>query len=137
MAGLDGPALRILAACTRTEADYDVPDLLPPALEDLGLVLCPAGGVAGQEAVVRALAGRMVAGGLTPRELAARVHRRFGHGLPLAGRLAELDDDYDLLGYGAGTPAQLDAEITAEALRLAPSPPPRRRPAAGPADTPA
>ncbi|WP_318212603.1 MULTISPECIES: hypothetical protein [unclassified Streptomyces] len=29
VAGLDGPALRILAACTRAEADYDVHDLLP------------------------------------------------------------------------------------------------------------
>lgn len=30
VAGLDSPALRMLAACTRREADYDVPDLLPP-----------------------------------------------------------------------------------------------------------
>ena len=37
VAGLDSPALRILAACTRAEADYDVPDLLPPALDELGL----------------------------------------------------------------------------------------------------
>lgn len=29
VAGLDSPALRILAACTRAEADYAVPDLLP------------------------------------------------------------------------------------------------------------
>lgn len=31
VAGLDSPALRILAACTRAETDYDVPDLLPPS----------------------------------------------------------------------------------------------------------
>ncbi|CAM5289831.1 hypothetical protein SAVIM338S_00281 [Streptomyces avidinii] len=29
VAGLDTPRLRILAACTRAEADYDVRDLLP------------------------------------------------------------------------------------------------------------
>ncbi|MFJ4776501.1 hypothetical protein [Streptomyces sp. NPDC088762] len=29
VAGLDTPGLRILAACTRAEADYDVHDLLP------------------------------------------------------------------------------------------------------------
>ncbi|MFJ4832046.1 hypothetical protein ACIP79_19420 [Streptomyces sp. NPDC088747] len=69
-------------------ADYGVPDLLPPAREDLGLLLWPAGGAAGQEAVVRALAGRMVAGELTPREPAVRVRRRFGYGLPLAVRPA-------------------------------------------------
>ncbi|MEV6796591.1 hypothetical protein AB0M87_32530 [Streptomyces sp. NPDC051320] len=37
VAGHDSPALRILAACTRAEADYDVPDILPPALDELGL----------------------------------------------------------------------------------------------------
>lgn len=30
VAGLDSPALRMLAACTRAEATYDVPYLLPP-----------------------------------------------------------------------------------------------------------
>jgi hypothetical protein len=29
VAGLDSPALRILAACTRAEADYDVPTFFP------------------------------------------------------------------------------------------------------------
>ncbi|MEH0447822.1 MULTISPECIES: hypothetical protein [unclassified Streptomyces] len=51
VAGLDSPALRMLAACTRAEATYDVPDLLPPALEELGLTLHPMGSVAGQEGV--------------------------------------------------------------------------------------
>uniref|UniRef100_UPI0020B69F8A hypothetical protein n=1 Tax=Streptomyces sp. AC627_RSS907 TaxID=2823684 RepID=UPI0020B69F8A len=119
VAGLDSPALRILAACTRAEADYDVPDLLPPALDELGLTFSPVGGVAGQEAVARALAARMLAGELTPRELAFRFHQRFGHDLPLAERLAELDDEYDTLDYGSRTRAQVDADVTAEARRLA------------------
>ncbi|GHG93905.1 hypothetical protein [Streptomyces rubradiris] len=119
VAGLDGPALRMLAACTRAEADHDVPGLLPPALDELGLTFPAVGSVAGQEAAVRALAARMLAGELTPRELAFRIHRRFGHELPLAERLAELDDAYDLLEYGDATPAQVDAEVTAEASRLA------------------
>ncbi|MFE9287583.1 hypothetical protein ACF1HU_07880 [Streptomyces olivaceus] len=50
VAGLDSPALRVLAACTRTEADYDVHDLLRPALHELGLTFYPAASVAGQEA---------------------------------------------------------------------------------------
>ncbi|MFE3558347.1 hypothetical protein ACFXKW_26325 [Streptomyces sp. NPDC059193] len=33
VAGLDSPGLRVLAACTRAEADYDVHDLLPEALD--------------------------------------------------------------------------------------------------------
>ncbi|MFC8067149.1 hypothetical protein [Streptomyces sp. NPDC057293] len=118
VAGLDGPALRMLAACTRREADYDVPDLLPPALDELGLTLHPAGSRAAREAGVRALAARTLAGELTPRELAFRIHQRFGHDLPLTERLAELDDEYDYLEYGDGTPAQVDADVLAEALRL-------------------
>ncbi|MCW8216036.1 hypothetical protein [Streptomyces griseolus] len=118
VAGLDSPALRILAACTRTEADYDVPDLLPPALDELGLTFHPAGSVTGQEAAARALAARMLAGELTPRELTFRVHQRFGHELPLAEQLANLDDDYDVIEYGNRTQAQVDADVTTEALRL-------------------
>jgi hypothetical protein len=128
VAGLDSPALWILAACTRSEADYDVRDLLPPALDELGLAFCSPGSQAGQEAAVRALAARMLAGELTPRELAFRVHQLFGHELSLAGRLAELDDEYDMLDYGNRTPAQVDADVVAEALRLTQQPrvPPER-----------
>lgn len=122
VAGLDSPALRILAACTRTEADYGVPDLLPPALDELGLTFYSVGCVAGQEAAARALSARMLTGELTPRELAFRIHQRFGYELPLAERLAELEDDYDVLEYGDRTQAQVDADATAEALRLAQHP---------------
>ncbi|MFF9483162.1 hypothetical protein [Streptomyces sp. NPDC014733] len=111
-----------MAACTRAEANYDVLDLLPPALDELGLIFYPVGSDAGQEAAARALAARMLAGELTPRELAFRVHQRFGHELALAERIAELDDEYDILEYGDRTPAQVDADVTAEALRLAQRP---------------
>ncbi|APU43496.1 hypothetical protein [Streptomyces sp. TN58] len=119
VAGLDTPSLRILAACTRAEADYDVHDLLPPALAELGLTLHPASGETGQEAAVRAIARRMLAGELQPWELTFRIHRRYGHELPLAERLAELDDEYGMLEDGDEAVAQIDAEVTAEARRLA------------------
>ncbi|MFH8453936.1 hypothetical protein ACH4CD_32435 [Streptomyces fungicidicus] len=119
VAGLDSPGLRILAACTRAEADYDVHDLLPAALDELGLTFAPVGSEAGQEAAARALARRMLAGELTPREFTFRIHQRHGHELPLTERLAELDDEYDILEYGDGTVDQVDAEVTAEARRLA------------------
>ncbi len=118
VAGLDSPALRMLAACTRAEADYDVPDLLPSALDELRLTFYPVESVAGQEAAARALAARTLAGELTPRELVFRIHRRFGHELPLVERLANLDDEYDILEYGDRTSAQIDADVRAEALRL-------------------
>ncbi|MEW1661058.1 hypothetical protein [Streptomyces sp. NPDC093707] len=128
VAGLDTPALRILAACTRAEADDDVPELLPPALHELGLTFYPFDSADGREAAVRALAARMLASELTPRELAFRIHQRFGHELPLAEPLAELDDEYGILEYDGRTSAQVDADVTAEALRLT------RRPEV-PADT--
>jgi hypothetical protein len=131
VAGLDSPALRTLAACTRAEADYDVPELLPPAIDELGLTFYSIGSQAGQEAAARALAGQMLAGELTPRELAFRIHQRFGHQLPLAERLAELDDEYDIIEYGDRTLAQVDAEVTAEARRLA-----QQRVSAEPTDAP-
>ncbi|MFJ3981388.1 hypothetical protein [Streptomyces fungicidicus] len=122
VAGLDSPGLRILAACTRAEADYDVHDLLPAALDELGLTFAPVGSEAGQEAAARALARLMLAGELTPREFTFRIHQRHGHELPLTERLAELDDEYDILEYGDGTVHQVDAEVTAEARRLAARP---------------
>ncbi|MFD9406808.1 hypothetical protein ACFWBN_07235 [Streptomyces sp. NPDC059989] len=125
VAGLDSPGLRVLAACTRAEADYDVYDLLPGALDELGLVLHPAAGEAGQEAVARALARRMLAGELKPWELTFRINQRYGYELPLTVRLAELDDEYAFLEYGGDGDdgdealARIDAEVTAEARRLA------------------
>lgn len=61
----------------------------------------------------------MLAGELTPREFTFRIHRHYGHELPLTELLAELDDEYDVLEYGDRTAAQVDAEVTAEARRLA------------------
>ncbi|MEV6791656.1 hypothetical protein AB0M87_06590 [Streptomyces sp. NPDC051320] len=119
VAGLDSPGLRILAACTRAEADYDVHYLLPPALDELGLTFYPVAGEAGQEAAVRALARRMLAGELEPWELTFRIHQRYGHELPLTERLAELDDEYAILEDTGKAVAQVNAEVTAEARRLA------------------
>ncbi|MFJ8865290.1 hypothetical protein ACIRD6_05935 [Streptomyces sp. NPDC102473] len=132
VAGLDTPGLRILAACTRAEADYDVHDLLRPALDELGLTFRPVACEAGREAAVRALARRMLAGGLKPWELTFRIHHRYGHELPLAERLAELDDEYAILEHGDRTVDVVDADVTAEARRLAAHP----HLPAGPADIP-
>ncbi|MFI7322762.1 hypothetical protein [Streptomyces venezuelae] len=124
VAGLDTPSLRILAACTRGEADYDVHDLLPPALDELGLLFGPAGEEAGRKAIARALARRMLDGELTPSEFTFAVHQRFGRTLPLTERLAELGDAYDTLAYDIvahdhRSVDEVDAEVTAEARRLA------------------
>lgn len=117
-AGLDSPGLRALAACTRAEAAYDVHELLPDALDELGLTFYPVDSEAGAEAAVRALAPRVLTGELSPREFTRRIHRRHGYELALTEELAALDDEYDTLEYGDRTAAQIDAEVTAEARRL-------------------
>ncbi|MDB1087711.1 hypothetical protein PJ985_09040 [Streptomyces sp. ACA25] len=128
VAGLDSPGLRALAACTRADADYDVPTLLPEALSELGLTFFPVGSDAGREAAAQALARRMLADGLTAREFASRIHELHGRESRWAERLAELDDEYGILECGCadGPTTQVDAEVRAEARRLAARP---RRPA--------
>ncbi|MEY6565301.1 hypothetical protein AB8B12_10210 [Streptomyces sp. PGLac3x] len=59
---------------------------------------------------------------LSPRALAFWAHHSHGHDLPLTARLAELDDAYDMTEYGGPTAAELDAEVVAEARRLAARP---------------
>ncbi|MFD3538142.1 hypothetical protein ACFWUQ_01390 [Streptomyces sp. NPDC058662] len=122
VAGLDSPGLRVLAACTSAEADYDVHDLLPVALDELGLDFYPVDSDAGREAAARALARRMLAGELTPWELTFRIRRRYGHDLPSTQRLAELDDEYAFLEDDDSAVAQVNAEVTYEARRLAADP---------------
>ncbi|WP_434587388.1 hypothetical protein [Streptomyces sp. A5-4] len=119
VAGLDSPGLRILAALTRAEADYDVHELLPEALEGLGLTFYPVDSETGAEPAVRALARRMLAAELTPRQFTFRIRHRHGHELALTAELADLDDEYDTLEYGDKTTAQIDAEVRVEARRLA------------------
>ena len=118
VAGLDSPSLRILAGLTRAEAGRQVPGILPAALAELGLELGRRDSRSGQEAAARALAAQAVSGLLTPRDLAAAIHRHFGHSLPLAERLAVLDDEYDLGAYATMTPEQIDHEVIAQARML-------------------
>lgn len=97
-------------------------DILPAALAEPGLDCYPRDSRGGQEAAARALAAQAVSGSLTPRELAAAIHRHLGHNLPLTERLAVLDDECDL-GFDPGTYAtmtreQTDQEVLAEARRL-------------------
>ncbi|MDQ2812113.1 MAG: hypothetical protein M3Z75_09595 [Actinomycetota bacterium] len=118
IAGLDSPSLRILAGLTRSEADCNVPGVLPAALAELGLEFYSRDSRGGQEAAARALAAQAMSGCLPPRELAAAIHQHFGHSLPLAERLATLDDEYDLGACATMTPQQIDQEVIAEARRL-------------------
>jgi hypothetical protein len=119
VAGFDGPDLAMLAGVHARHADEDVPGLLEGALEEVGIDHFPAGSPAGTEAAVRLMASRVLAGSLAPRDLAAWAHSTVGHRRsPLAERLVELDDVYDILDYTDMTEQEADDEVRAEARRI-------------------
>jgi hypothetical protein len=126
-AGHGGMAMAMLAGVHLRRADEGAPDLLPDALAEVGLPFVPRGDKAGQEYWVATMAEGVLTGALSPRELAAWAHREIGHdGLDAAQRLVTLDDEYDDAAFLAehyGHPAvdasDLDAEVIAEARRLA------------------
>ncbi|ASU80832.1 hypothetical protein CDG81_04715 [Actinopolyspora erythraea] len=120
--GLDSPALRILAACTRAEADDEVRELLTEVLGELGLVFYPLDGEAAWEPAVRLLARRFLAGETSPRDFTRRLHRNYGHEVDAALPFVELDELYDTLDYTECTVAELDDEVIAEARRIAAHP---------------
>ncbi|MET8845321.1 hypothetical protein ABZW67_35160, partial [Streptomyces rubiginosohelvolus] len=103
-------------------AEYYLYHLHPPPHDELGHTYHPAPGDPPNEAAAPPPPRRMLAGDLKPRELTFRIHKRYGHELPLTEWLAELDDEYDVLEYGGRTVDQVDAEVTAEARRLAAHP---------------
>jgi hypothetical protein len=119
VAGYDGPTLCMLAGVSRRHADEEVPELLDAALSDVGLTYYEKDSRAGQEAAVRTLAARVVAGAMAPMDLAAWAHFKVGHGrLELAERLVELDDVYDCVEYSDETNEDVDARVVAEARRI-------------------
>ncbi|GID29545.1 hypothetical protein Abr02nite_45280 [Paractinoplanes brasiliensis] len=119
VAGFDGMNLAMLAGVHARNADEDVPDLLEAALDDVGLRHYPAGSDAGLEATVSIMASRVLAGRMSPMDLATWAHSTIGHDrLPIAERLVDLDDMYDTLEYIDMTEQDLDNEILAEARRI-------------------
>ena len=119
VAGYDGFTLAMLAGVHARNAEEEVPELLEPALRDVGLDYYPRNSHPGQEAAVQTLAGRVVAGTLPPMNLAIWAHATIGHGvLDLAERLVELDDAYDSLEVSDMTEQDVDQQIIAEAHRI-------------------
>jgi hypothetical protein len=118
VAGRDGAALRMLAAVPFRN-DEEVPEILESAQADIGLTYYERGSRAGEDAAVRALAARVLAGTMPPMNLAVWAHSKIGHGrLAIAERLVELDDVYDTVEYTDMTEQEVDAEVIAEAGRI-------------------
>ena len=108
--GFDGFNLAMLAGVHARHADEDVPELLEAALADVGLSYYARDSHTGQEAAVRVVAARVLAGLVPPRDLARWAHLTIGHGgVALAERLVELDDVYDVVHYVDTTEHDVDS----------------------------
>src|SRR5690349_369985 len=79
VAGFDGLNLAMLAGVHTRNAEDEVPELLEAALEDVGLSHYPSDSQAGLEAAVRVMASRVLAGALSPMDLATWAHSTIGH----------------------------------------------------------
>lgn len=65
--GFDGPSLCMLAAVPIDQADVEVPDLLEPALNDVGLTYYAKGSLAAQKAGLFAIVARTLSNRLRPQ----------------------------------------------------------------------
>ena len=92
---------------------HEIAEVLEATFEELGMTYLAAGSVAGREAAVRVMALRVLDEGMSPQALTTWAHRNFGHGLPLAESLAELDDVYDTLPYTDLSSGEVDADVRA------------------------
>lgn len=96
-AGVDGEALIELAGLSRFEARVRRLDrLVREVSAEQGLLSAERGSAEAALLALPAMARRVVAGELTPRELSSWAHGQWGHDAPDdALALSELDDDYD------------------------------------------
>ncbi|SCG66474.1 hypothetical protein [Micromonospora humi] len=121
VAGVDGPTLRILAgaSCARGEESDELRRWLEGALTELSLTYYPQGSREGEEAAVRIMARRALAGEITPRELTvwAYLHITWD-GTPLAAELVTLENTYEYAEAVGDTTSDIDADVIAEARRV-------------------
>ncbi|MFG3691671.1 hypothetical protein [Micromonospora sp. NPDC047740] len=116
--GVDTPSLGMLAAMSineLTRSGHEIAEVLEAAFEELGVPYLPPGSIAGRDAAVLAMALRVLDHDISPRALTSWAHSNFGHDLPLAESLAELDDVYDCMPYTDLSPDEIDADVRAAA----------------------
>lgn len=128
VAGVDSPTLRILAGVSPTSGDesHELRRWLRDATTELGLAYHREGSRQGEEAAVRLMARRLLAGAVTPPELTGWACRYItSDGTPVASELVNLDDAYEVAQYTGASLTDIDAQVIAEARRLVESDPGR------------
>ncbi len=113
-AGLDSPTLAELAGAYPDDAPSALRLTADTAASELRLRV-PAGDRVETVKVRRKILD-LLAGSVSPRELAAWAHREIGHeGLTPAQWFVEADDEYDVLEYSALTVEDLDRSVVEHA----------------------
>ncbi|MFD0904648.1 hypothetical protein [Actinomadura sediminis] len=103
--------MRMLAAISSHDATYDVPEYLPGALTELGLPSVDLSTHVGQEVAARAIARRLLAGKMQPRDLVSRIPWLLGSDLPFVIELAPLECKYETLTPGNNRAQDIDAQV--------------------------
>ncbi|MEV0001016.1 hypothetical protein AB0H28_01850 [Micromonospora sp. NPDC050980] len=120
-AGVDSPTLRILAgaSCAKGSENDEVRRWLEDALTELSLTYYPRCSREGEEAAVRLMARRALAGEIAPRDLTAWAYLYVTwDGTPLGAELVAFENAYEYAEAVGGTTADVDADVIAEAGRL-------------------
>jgi hypothetical protein len=126
-AGVDGPALRELAAVSIAAADIEVPELLESALNDVGLEYHVKTSAEANHAGLVAMASQALSGAITPRHLTQFAYKTTTSYLALADETADLassltslECDYDVAEATGNTDtSEIDALVIAEARWIA------------------
>jgi len=117
--GVDGSAVRELAAVELARADIEVHAILEAVLDELGLPNHPRGSEAAQRIAFSAMAARVLSSSITPRDFAAWAHEQFGHeSFDEADDLANMQDRYEYNEHTGEPCDDLDAEVIALARQV-------------------
>jgi hypothetical protein len=121
VAGVDSPSLAVLAGVPLRGGEYEVREVLPAALRELGLPAYSENDLPTDVAVLGILAAQVVDGSLPPYELAAWASHDYEvqDAVPAAQELARLYDEYDYVGYTSVTGDEIDTRIVELAGRIA------------------
>jgi hypothetical protein len=134
--GVDSPSLRELAGASPRESHFVLDELITATVAELSLLELLEGDV--QRGALEAMLRKMLAGQITPREVARWAYRQIGYeGGPECDEFVNMDDLYDESEYLGYDEEQLDAWMIsdAEALlagRPLPGPPPHWQQKVGP-----
>lgn len=120
LAGIESVSFILIAGLTRAEADAELGELLPAALDELGLDCLGYEDPNIDVLAAAAMARSFLYGHVEAQQLTQAIHQTFGHMCnPLIEELSILDDSFDTLDYSPNpTREQLVHKTHTAAMKL-------------------